>query len=323
MNHVLYKTLIGTMTGITLGCALTQIQPTEAYADTNPYSPTHIVINGTNTSNPLHIVAKDPSNPKGPLTTWVPMYYLQSALNTAGLHASWNGQDLEINVPTSWTVNTANARQSNKLPSSQMDFIVKGKNYQISPRKVVKDPASGVNTTYVPVYYVNQFLKQVLSMQTSWDGSNWTLVTQDALVPDNVVTSTMRATTEVRQPDEYFTPFPNQVVTSDGNGGVLTAIGGTRFPTADGLGQLVFFFHNGKVVGVNSDVEVTAIKSIKSIGVGKFAITYVNYKSTDPMVNPSLPPQTVTYSWNGSALVPSASLVSGVTLGNVKISHSW
>ena len=86
---------------------------------------------------------------------------------------------------------------------------------------------------------------------------------------------------------------------------------------------MVFFFHNGKIVGLNSNTEVTASQSIQADGVGKFTVTYANYKPTDAMVSPSLLPQTVTYTWHGTSFVASASLESGVKSGNVQVTHSW
>jgi hypothetical protein len=273
-------------------------------------------------SNPQHLVAPDPSSPNSQLTSWVPIYYLQSALRQAGAKVVWNGQDLQITPPASWPIDTANSVKQEKLSAGKMDFVVNGQAFEISPQKIAKDSVSGAVMTYIPVYYVNQFLNKQFSMQTNWDGTNWAIVTKDALVPQSVLVSVMGATTEKDDAGQHFVPFPFQIVTRDDEGGYLQAVGASRFPTADGLGQLVFFFHNGKVVGLNSNVEVTAIRSIQAAGTGKFVITYANYRPTDVMVNPTLPPQSVTYTWNGSAFTPSDALNPGVTLGNVEVTHS-
>ena len=132
----------------------------------------------------------------------------------------------------------------------------------------------------------------------------------------------MNATSEKSNPDIHFSPFPSQITVPDGHGGTLTAVGGTRFPTADGLGQVVFFFHNGKIADLSSDKEAISVLSIKPAGTGSFAITYANYRPTDPMVHRTLPPQTITYTWDGNRMVPSAHLDSGATNG-IEVVHTW
>lgn len=307
---------------VALGIALTQVTHVVAFASTTKYSASQVVMNGSTTSKPLYIMSENPDNPTGPQAAWVPLYYLQSAMKQVGIRTSWNGRDLQFTVPSTWTVNAAKMENSH-FAKNEMDFVVGSHHYQPTPRLIAKDPASGLNTTYVPVSYVNQFLKLVLSMQATWAEGHWTMVTPNALVPESLISSVMKGTSEVQLPSEHFTSFGTQVVTSDGEGGFLTAVGATRFPTADGLGQLVFFFHNGEIVGLNSNTEVTAIQSIQADGVGKFTVIYANYNPTDAMVSPSLLPQTVTYTWNGTGFVASASLESGVKSGNVQVTHSW
>ncbi|MCF8566725.1 LppP/LprE family lipoprotein [Alicyclobacillus tolerans] len=143
-----------------------------------------------------------------------------------------------------------------------------------------------------------------------------------AQIPKNVLNAVMNATSEKSNPDIHFSPFPLQITVPDGHGGTLTAVGGTRFPTADGLGQVVFFFHNGEIADLSSDKEAISVLSIKPAGTGSFAITYANYRPTDPMVHPTLPPQTITYTWNGNRMVPSAHLDSGATNG-IEVVHTW
>ena len=47
-----------------------------------------------------------------------------------------------------------------------------------APKITAKDPASGVETSYVLVYYVDLFLQQRLFMSASWSGSQWELSQQ-------------------------------------------------------------------------------------------------------------------------------------------------
>jgi len=115
------------------------------------------------------------------------------------------------------------------------------------------------------------------------------------------ISDVMTRTVEVGNATEHFTPAAPLAV-SDGQGGVLTAIVGTRFPTADGYGQLVFFWHDQSFLGWDSSTESFAISRLTSPSPGVFAVTYVHYATTDPLCCPSLSPVTVTYTWNGTAL---------------------
>jgi hypothetical protein len=274
---------------------------------------THVYMDGTNVSNPAHVTAVDPSS--GVETSYVPLYYLTQALKSVGVTTQWNGQDLTLIAPSSWQVPTGEAPQTRQLKANEMAFIVNGTQYQVAPKLVRKDPASGVQTTYVPVYYVNQFLQNHFAVQGNWDGQNWTLNEQSVLTPSSVVNQVMQATTEVGDSQENFAMPSKQVVVSDGNGGYLTAVVGTRNPTADGYGQLVFFFHNNQFIGLNATTEAAQINSVKPNAKHGFVVTYANYAKDDPMVAPSLPPQSVTYTWNGQQMSPSAALAAGVTNG--------
>ncbi|HET9017559.1 MAG TPA: LppP/LprE family lipoprotein [Thermomicrobiaceae bacterium] len=120
------------------------------------------------------------------------------------------------------------------------------------------------------------------------------------------IASVMARTVESNDPTEHFTPVAPLAV-DDGQGGVLTAVVGTRYPTADGYGQLVFFWHNQSFLGWDSSTESVAIAKLTSPAPGVIAVTYVHYAPSDPLCCPSLAPVTVTYSWNGTVLQPSGS----------------
>jgi hypothetical protein len=79
---------------------------------------------------------------------------------------------------------------------------------------------------------------------------------------------------------------------------------GGRCPTADGLGQIVFFWHNTTFIGLSSSYETVAVVGkIKSPAPGTFVISYANYKPSDPVCCPTLPPRKVTYGWSGHILI--------------------
>lgn len=301
------------------GIAITAIGFVQAVSDhvamaAATYQPfaTHIDLNGAIVSSPAHIVATDPWASRE--TSWIPVFYLQQVLGQNGVESTWNGRDLTLIPPANWTVSDSATPQPRALGIQEMDFMVGGKQYEVVPTIVTADPASGVPTTYIPVYYANQFLTKRFSMQTTWDGLYWRLATQDVLVPQAQIDTVLKATTESKYKTEHFAaPQAKQTVVTDGVGGTLAAVVGTRFPTADGYGQLVFFWHNGQFIGTSGTTEASEILSVQPTGPARFTVAYANYKSTDPMVAPSLPPQTVVYSWNGMQMVASDPLQPGVT----------
>jgi LppP/LprE lipoprotein len=115
------------------------------------------------------------------------------------------------------------------------------------------------------------------------------------------ITARMRHTIEIGTKGEYFRPVGKPLTIKDGRGtGTLTAVIGGRFPTADGKGQIVFFWHNAAFDSPAADYETTSVAKLASPGIGAFDITYVRYKSTDPTCCPSLKPVKVTYGWSSS-----------------------
>ncbi|WP_054967462.1 hypothetical protein [Alicyclobacillus ferrooxydans] len=169
------------------------LMPVVAHASTQvAYAPTTISVTGQATLQPEHVVANDPWS--GKLTSWVPVYYLQEALKSVGVQATWNGNSLDIGTtPNGWEVNVAGAPSVGNPPAGQMQFSIGAVQDEFlrAPKLVAKDPASGVDTTYIPVYYADLFLQQRLFMGASWSGSQWSLAPQ-TVVPKGqsfVVTS--------------------------------------------------------------------------------------------------------------------------------------
>jgi hypothetical protein len=114
----------------------------------------------------------------------------------------------------------------------------------------------------------------------------------------------LRHTVEIGTRGEYFRPGGKPLTIRDGRGtGTLTAVIGLRYPTADALGEVVFFWHNRAFIGLSADYETPEVVSLKSPAPGTFVIRYAQYRRTDPACCPSLPPRTVTYGWSGHILI--------------------
>jgi hypothetical protein len=92
---------------------------------------------------------------------------------------------------------------------------------------------------------------------------------------------TMAHTIEVGDPTEHFVCVSDAkstaLTTSDRFGGSLTAAIGQRFPTADGYGQLIFFWHNDHFLGSDSVFESVSILKLRSPTTGEFVATYAHY----------------------------------------------
>lgn len=72
---------------------------------------------------------------------------------------------------------------------------------------------------------------------------------------------------------------------------------------SDGHNQFVFFFLNGKYLGTDTAQPSLEITSAKAAGTG-ISVSYPVYKQGDSFANPTGTPVTITYTWNGSKLVP-------------------
>lgn len=116
---------------------------------------------------------------------------------------------------------------------------------------------------------------------------------------------------------EHFHQDGKAVVVPDGHGGFLTAIPVVRWPTADGLGQYVLFWHDRTFLGSDmlrrlpglgqEAVRVTIGHARKNRITLRFAV----YRKGDPAAAPSLPPQEITYYWTGRRLASSAPVRNG------------
>lgn len=88
------------------------------------------------------------------------------------------------------------------------------------------------------------------------------------------------------------------------DGSTLIAISGMQVPAADGYTQWVFFFRGTMYLGTDTAVPSPQLQLTGSPGPGQVNVQYTAYAPNDPLCCPSLPPVTITYTWNGSALVP-------------------
>ncbi|PSR22759.1 MAG: hypothetical protein C7B45_05340 [Sulfobacillus acidophilus] len=115
---------------------------------------------------------------------------------------------------------------------------------------------------------------------------------------------------------ETYHPLWNTLLTLPGSGNqVITALTAVRWPTADGYGQVVFFFDGNRFVGLNSPFEASAILRVARAGESRVRITYANYTPDDALDDPTLKPVTITYTVRATGVISSAPLPAGVKNG--------
>jgi hypothetical protein len=131
------------------------------------------------------------------------------------------------------------------------------------------------------------------------------VVEPERAAPSNAqIARRLQHTVEIGTRGEHFRRIGRPLTIQDGRGtGTLTAVVGGRYPTADGLGQVVFFWHNKTFIGLSADYETIAVVSLKSPAPGTFVIRYARYRRSDPTCCPTLRPRAVTYGWSGHMLI--------------------
>ena len=95
------------------------------------------------------------------------------------------------------------------------------------------------------------------------------------------------------------------VVTTVGpDGSNFIALSATKIGTADGYTQWVFFFDGTTYLGTDTAVPSPQLSLTGSPAPGQVNVQYINYAPSDPLCCPSLPPVTITYTWNGTNVTP-------------------
>jgi hypothetical protein len=113
--------------------------------------------------------------------------------------------------------------------------------------------------------------------------------------PRAVIRSSMHATAEVGT-GRRFQPVGPRHTMGDGAGGAITAQMAMPDPSADGHGNLVFFFHGNAFLGWDSDHTALSIGRL-SVTRRAFHVRYANYRERDALCCPSQRAVAVSYRW--------------------------
>ena len=132
------------------------------------YQRTSIEVNGNQVSTPYRMVANS--------TTYMPIYYVDKLLQSLGFTAQWNG------TAHTWTLSNGKSAPSLSIngKTGNTTIVVNGNTVEQNVSIIqAKDPASGVVTTFMPIWYVQQILNAMGFGMDSWNGSvnppTWTL----------------------------------------------------------------------------------------------------------------------------------------------------
>ena len=161
------KTKILTM--LAMSSTIMFVSPVVAHASTN-YLPTHIDLNGQVITSPAHTTAIDPSSHQ--VTSFLPIYYAMSVLERLGIASTWDGTTWSLTVPSSLHADLSNPTTG----TGEMYIIMNGVKVESAPKLVAIDPASKQQTTFVPIYYLEQALNRI-GVKSTWDGTNWKMTT--------------------------------------------------------------------------------------------------------------------------------------------------
>ncbi len=94
------------------------------------------------------------------------------------------------------------------------------------------------------------------------------------------------------------------VTTAAPDGSTVIALAGIKIGIADGYTQWVFFFDGTTYLGTDTAVPSPQLALAGSPGPGQISVQYTHYAADDPLCCPSLPPVTITYTWDGEKLTP-------------------
>jgi hypothetical protein len=139
---------------------------TQAMAVTTSTNTKNIELNGQSVNKPAALVHDG--------TTYMPIFYLDQVLSKLGitLATQWDGKTWALQTPSYMQPNMANI----KVGSGNVTITLNGTPIQKVNSVAAVDPASGVQTTYLPIWYLGQVLSR-LGITYDWNGTVWNLKT--------------------------------------------------------------------------------------------------------------------------------------------------
>ncbi|WP_029422341.1 beta strand repeat-containing protein [Alicyclobacillus macrosporangiidus] len=180
-----------------------------------------VVVNGNTISNPYVLTALDSGN----VTAYFGIYYFNQALKAAGYQAFWDGNTHTWNIVAP-NIDPSKVSVAGGLGTGNTTISINGVPVKKINTFSHKDPAGGSQeTTYFPVYYVNNVFKAI-GFSASWDGSQGLTVTSPANVVNGAALSTPTLTGQTVGSGQQTSPAINE------SGGTITV--STKLTDANG-----------------------------------------------------------------------------------------
>lgn len=172
-KHILATLALGTVFAGAVG----MVGASPAYASTT-YYPTQIQLNGSNITDPQHIVANDGYGE----TSYLPIYYFQVLLGKLGIQTTWSGTVLNLQLPSGMNADMSNLPAYQSVGASNIAIEINGTVVEYSNRIVANDPASNAPTSYAEEFYVMAALNR-LGTSSTWNGTTWNMTASPSTVP--------------------------------------------------------------------------------------------------------------------------------------------
>ncbi|WAH36821.1 hypothetical protein [Alicyclobacillus dauci] len=161
------KRILSSLTAATIVLGASAVATT-AMASTGPKFVKETITVGKYQASPSGFAALDGKSQ----TTYMPIWYVMQGLKAMGYTVSWDGTKNELNIvaPNGVSADLTNVSAGHGSTS----ILLNGKVVQKVNARVAKDPASGVTTTYMPIWYVQQVMQRV-DINSSWKHQVWAL----------------------------------------------------------------------------------------------------------------------------------------------------
>ncbi|MFD1674132.1 hypothetical protein [Alicyclobacillus fodiniaquatilis] len=155
------------------------LEPSSAMAASSLHKmqKSEIVLNGKVFSNQYKFVGGSPT------TTYMPVYYVQHLINSAleitSTNDVWNG------TTHTWSLTVTDKTPKIISKGNGAAITLNGTTIENAPIITDVDPSSGKETTFMPIWYVQQLLNQLLNLSSGtdkWNGGaatpTWTITTK-------------------------------------------------------------------------------------------------------------------------------------------------
>ncbi|MCL6636775.1 MAG: hypothetical protein K6T26_02395 [Alicyclobacillus sp.] len=104
-------------------------------------------------------------------TAYFPAWYVMRALQGMQVKSSWDGHNWKLTIPAGIPVDLSNVQ----VGTGNVAIYINGTLVKRINSLVAADPASGVPTVYIPVWYAMRVFDR-LHVQSAWDGTHWMMV---------------------------------------------------------------------------------------------------------------------------------------------------